>query len=234
MTLSLCLAQEVRISLESKPRCVIIGGGGHARVLIDCIQLSGCAIIHGILEREGRSGDVFGLPILGGDDRLPALSREGVTHFAVGVGGAGDNGPRQRLFELACAHGLTPLTVVHPTAIVSPLATIGAGGQLLPGAIVNAGARLDVNCLINSGAIVEHDCVVGDHVHIATGARLASTVQIGRAAHIGAGATVRQCVTIGEGAIVGAGAVVIHDVPPWTVVAGVPARVLRTIERPSA
>jgi acetyltransferase-like isoleucine patch superfamily enzyme len=93
--------------------------------------------------------------------------------------------------------------------------------------MVNAGAALGVNVIINTGAIVEHDCVVGDHVHIATGSRLCSTVHIGTGAHIGAGAIVRQLITIGEEAIVGAGAVVVKDVEPWTVVVGVPARVLK-------
>lgn len=170
---------------------------------------------------------ILGVMVVGGDDRLAALAREGVTHFVVGLGGVGDNRPRQRLFDFAIGIGLQPVTVVHPSVVCSSWATIGAGSVLLPGAIINAGARLGVNVIVNSGAIVEHDCEIGDHAHIATGARLASTVCVGRAAHIGAGATVRQCLTIGEEAIVGAGAMVVDDVAPRSVVAGVPARPLR-------
>ena len=54
-------------------------------------------------------------------------------------------------------------------------------------------------------------------------------MRVGAAAHIGAGATVRQLISIGEGAVVGAGAVVVKDVPPWTVVVGVPARILKRV-----
>jgi UDP-perosamine 4-acetyltransferase len=210
-------------------RCVILGGGGHARVLIDCIRESDLAEIEGVLDPDSslHGQKVLDVPVLGGDELLGGMASGGVTHFVVGLGGVGDNGPRRRLFELGCSCRLIPLTVRHPSAIVSRWASIGTGCQLLPGIIVNACAVLGKNVIVNSGAIVEHDCVVGDHAHIATGARLASTVQVGTAAHIGAGATVRQSIRIGEGAIVGAGAVVVKDVGPSVVVAGVPARPIR-------
>lgn len=213
------------------PVCIILGGGGHARVLIDCVQASGLAQLCGILDPNRTLWDqaLLNVPIVGGDERLDDVIAQGATHFAIGLVGTGDNRPRQKLFELALLHGLKPMTIQHPTAIVSHWAVTGEGSQLLPGSIVNAGARLGVNVIVNSGAIIEHDCVIGAHVHIATGAKLASTVRVDDGAHIGAGATIRQGVTIGEGAIVGLGAVVIEDVAPWTVVVGVPARVLRTI-----
>jgi sugar O-acyltransferase (sialic acid O-acetyltransferase NeuD family) len=217
------------------PRCVILGGGGHACVLIDCIRESGLSEIEGILEADSslRGRKVLDVLVLGGDELLRGLAAGGVTHFVVGLGGVGDNGPRRRLFELGCSCRLIPLTVRHPSAMVSRWATIGRGCQLLPGSIVNAGAALGKNVIVNSGAIVEHDCDVGDHVHIATGARLASTVRVGMGAHVGASATVRQCIRIGTGVIVGAGAVVVKDVEPGAVVAGVPARSIRQKKKES-
>jgi UDP-perosamine 4-acetyltransferase len=211
------------------PRCAILGGGGHARVLIDCIRESGLAEIEGVLDLDSslHGQKILDVPVLGNDDLLGEIAASGVKHFMVGLGGVGDNGPRRRLFELGCSCRLTPLTVRHPSALVSRWARIGPGCQLLPGSIVNAGATLGKNVIVNSGAIVEHDCVIGDHVHIATGAKLASTVQAGVGAHVGAGATVKQSVRIGEGAIIGAGAVVVKNVEPGIVVVGVPARPIR-------
>ncbi len=212
----------------SLPRCVILGGGGHARVLVDCIRESRLSEIEGVLDADpsihGRK--VLDVLILGGDEMLGGLAAGGVTHFVVGLGGVRDNGPRRRLFELGLLFRLAPLSVRHPSAVVSRWAGVGPGCQLLPGSIVNAGAVLGKNIIVNSGAVVEHDCVVEDHVHIATGARLASGVRAGAGAHIGAGATVRQGIAIGERAVVGAGAAVIRDVAAGTVVAGVPARPL--------
>jgi sugar O-acyltransferase (sialic acid O-acetyltransferase NeuD family) len=209
--------------------CVIIGGGGHAEVLIDCIQSRGNVRIEGVLDADqSRWGRVIlGVPILGGDDLLQQMPQRGVKFFVVGVGSIGDNRIRQRLFELGLKSGLAPLTVIHPSVILSSGAKVGPGSQIFPGSVVNAGAVVGCNVIINSGAIVEHDCMIGNHVHIATGAKLASTVQIGTGAHIGVGAVVRQCMRIGEYACVGAGAVVISEVPPWTVFVGNPARRLR-------
>ncbi len=218
------------------PRCVVLGGGGHARVLIECLRASKTALPQAVLDADqSRWGsEVLGVPIRGGDDLLPDLWREGIRHFVVGVGGIGDNEPRRQLFELALRQGLTPLRVCHPSAVCSPSAIIGEGTVILPHAVVHAGARIGVNVIVNTAAVVEHDCAIGDHVHVATGATLCSTVRVGALAHIGAGAVVRQCASIGEGALIGAGAVVICDVAPHTTVVGVPAAPLHeaVVDRP--
>jgi sugar O-acyltransferase (sialic acid O-acetyltransferase NeuD family) len=206
-------------------RCVILGGGGHARVLIDVMREVGLGEPHGILDADASrwGGELDGVPILGGDELLTQLADHGVTSFVVGLGSVGDTRPRRRLFSLAIEHGLEPLTLCHPSAVCSSVVTLGAGCQLLPGSIVNAGASLGADVIVNSGAIIEHDCVVGDHVHVATGARLASSVHVGAGAHVGIGAVVRQCISIGEYAVIGAGAVVVRDVRAKTTVVGVPA-----------
>ena len=208
--------------------CVILGGGGHARVLIDSLLSVSQVRVHGILDPDRAlwGTSQFGVPILGGDDRLADLVSQGVDCFVVGLGGTGNNRPRQRLFEFGLTHHLRPLTVIHPAAMCSSRATIGAGCQLLPGSIINAGAELRVNVIVNSGATVEHDCRLGNHVHVASGATLASTVRVGDRAHVGGGATIRQCIVIGEDAVIGAGAVVLKDVAAGQTVAGVPARPL--------
>ncbi len=210
------------------PRVVVLGGGGHARVLLDCLLLRADSDIVGLLDADSsRVGSVvYEVPVLGNDELLGALVRRGVTHFVVGLGGVGDNEPRRRLFEVGIGAGLRPLEVRHPSAVVSSRAELGEGCQLLPGCVVNAGAVLGRNVLVNSAAVVEHDCQIGDHVHLATGSRLASTVRMGVGANVGAGATVRQYTSIGACAIVGAGAVVVRDVPPGALVVGVPAKVV--------
>lgn len=213
---------------DNRPLCVILGGGGHAVVLIEMLILEGGAVPWAVLDSNQTlwGHQLCGLPILGGDECLPGLKSEGVDSFIVGLGGTGDNEPRRRLFVNAQGIGLRPLTVRHPRAICSPSAHVGEGTVLLAGSIVGARTTVGRNVIINSGAIVEHDSQIGDHVHIASGAVLASTVTVEEGAHIGAGAVIRQCMRIGAGSIVGAGAVVVRDVEAGRTVAGVPAQPL--------
>lgn len=212
--------------MTKRPSCVVFGGGGHARVLIDALLASGAGRPAAVLDadRAVHGNDILGVPVIGDDDStLPKR----ITHFVVGLGSAGDCAPRKRLYALALSRGLKPLTVVHPGAVVSRFARLGPGCAVFARAVVNAGAVLGANVIVNTGAIVEHDCEIGDHAHVATGACLAGAVTVGAGAHVGVGACVRQGVKIGAGAVIGAGAAVVADIPAGATAVGVPARPLK-------
>lgn len=213
-------------------RILGLGAGGHAKAVLDVVAALGRYEVVGLLDpRSELVGTTVGGAVVLGDDSL--LSRhydDGVRHAFIGLGGAGETRPRRRLYDLARAEGFEVVTLVHPSAVVSPSATIGAGATVMPVAVVQADCTLAEDVIVNTGAVVEHDCEVGAHVHVASNATLASGVVVGDGAHVGAGATVRQGIRVGEGAVIGAGAVVVDDVEPATVVAGVPARVLRRAE----
>jgi len=205
-----------------------LGAGGHAKVVLEILRMNSCFELVGLLDSKSelKGQSVLGVPVLGDDSCLSDLLNRGIKHFFIGVGSIGEVSLRLRLYNLAMAHDMQPVSALHPQAVISPSATIGPGATVMATAVINACAALGANVIINTGAIVEHDCVLADHVHVATGARLASAVRVGRGAHIGAGATIRQGITIGEGAIVGIGTAVVKDVKPHTIVVGVPARPL--------
>jgi len=205
-------------------KCVLIGGGGHGRVLIEAFAPGQ---IHCVIDSQADLQEVSGVPVIGSDDKLPELVSLGYTHFIIGVGSSKSCARRAALFDQAVQAGLSPQSVVHPTAYVAKSVFCGAGCQILPRAVIHTAARLSAHVLVNTAAVIEHDCSIGAHAHIATGAVVCGGVHIGAASHIGAGAVIRQGIRIGARVVVGAGAVVVRDVADGVVVAGVPARPLK-------
>ena len=197
---------------------ILIGGGGHAKVVIDCVLSAGDRVV-GILDDTLASGtDVLGIPVLG---KTEAWIKYPDCKFIISIG---SNGVRRKI---ATKWMLPWYTAIHPAATVSSFARIGAGTVVMPGAIVNAGAVVGCHCIINSGAVVEHDNVLGDYVHISPNAALGGTVSVGEGTHVGIGACVRNNTSICGGCTVGAGAAVVKDITESGVYAGVPARKIK-------
>ncbi len=205
-------------------RIVVIGGGEHARVLIEAIRAGSIAQeLLGFVDPEicEETSRRLGVARLGGEDALERHSG------ALGILGFAALETRSRRED--AVRRLTPLlsgwaVVVHSSAWVSPTATVGEGTVIMAGAVVQTGARIGAHCVVNTGATVEHDAVLGEHTQLAPGATLGGAVRIGPLAYIGLGAVVRDHTSVGAGATVGMGAVVVRDVAAGARVVGVPAR----------
>lgn len=207
---------------------VVVGGGGHAKAVIELMLAIGGYSIVGMTDKDhARSQSSFlGVETLGDDRVLKRLLDRGIRHAAVGVGSIRDNHPRQRIYEQLKSMGFQLPALVHPSAWVSPSASLREGVHVMAKVLVQANVQIGENVILNTGSIVEHDCRIGSHVHVSSGACLAGEVRVGELAFIGVGARVIQTVRIGEAAVVGAGAVVLNDVEPRAVMVGVPARAL--------
>jgi len=215
----------------SKP-VIIIGGGGHAKVLAETLLRNDQNIL-GFTDPDASATLFETIPNLGTDAQILTHRAEEIL-LVNGLGSVGDNSARQTIFSTFTAKAYRFSQVIHPRAIISSMdLKLGQGCQTLAGAIINPGARLGDNVFINSQAVIEHDCLIGNHVHISPGAIICGNCSIGEMAYIGASATIKQGVNIGDGAIIAAGAVVIHDVPPHTLVAGVPAQEKRSLKSQS-
>ncbi|MBN1902431.1 acetyltransferase [Candidatus Sumerlaeota bacterium] len=211
-------------------KILVIGAGGHARVIIDCLLESENWQIGAIERKDSDKKEIMGCPVVGSDEDIPSLFKQGFIHAVIGVGSVGDTTIRRRIYTDLKKIGFKMPVIIHPRAIVSKHSRIGEGTVVFPGAIVNPGSRIGCNCIVNSGAIVEHDCVLGDFAHTAPGSRLAGTVTICNDVHVGIGAIVREKITIGEHSLIGAGTVVVKDVEPYSLMIGVPARLLKKLE----
>jgi sugar O-acyltransferase (sialic acid O-acetyltransferase NeuD family) len=200
----------------------VIGGGGHARVVLDALLGAG-RVVAGILDPRLPAGSfVYGVPVRGGDEVLDSLpARE--TILANGVGANPAIAPRTRVFQSLCARGFEFTRIQHASAILGRECSVGAGAQIMAGVVLQAGVRVGGNAVVNTRVSVDHDSLIGAHAFLAPGAVLCGDVQIEERAFIGAAAVVLPGVCVGAGAIVGAGAVVTKAVPAGWSVAGNPA-----------
>jgi sugar O-acyltransferase (sialic acid O-acetyltransferase NeuD family) len=203
---------------------IILGAGGHAKVLIDALKLRSVEIA-GIVDpdQEKHGTSILGIPVIGDDD-IVLKKAPGTIMLVNGIGSVKQPKLRKQLFDSFKSKGFTFASVLHPSAVVAPDVVLGEGCQVMACAVIQPGSRIGINVIVNTKASVDHDCIISDHVHISPGVTLSGGVTIGRMAHIGAGATVVQGMNIGDNCLVGAGAVVIEDVPAETQVFGVPAK----------
>jgi UDP-perosamine 4-acetyltransferase len=203
---------------------VILGGGGHARVVIDALRCAG-HVIAGVIDPKADVAQSLpkGVTWLGKD---LSQVKAGEVEVAIGIGSleASAQNARVRLFGEAKAGGFEVITVKHPSAIVANDVALGEGSQIMAGAILQTGVRTGINCIVNTGASIDHDCRIGDHVHIAPRAVLSGTVDVGTGCHLGTGAVVIQNIRIGDWAMIAAGAVITSDVQPGARVAPGPQR----------
>ncbi|MCT4556795.1 MAG: acetyltransferase [Pelagimonas sp.] len=192
---------------------VLLGGGGHARVVLAAWHEP----VFGVIAPHAPA---FGMPKwLGSDDALADLSRDYVL-----LNGVGAIPLRRKLYDCARALGFDVSGVIHPSAILAAPPDLGPGVQIMARAVIQPNVSLGENTIINTGSIVEHDCQIGAHSHIAPGAILCGGVHVGAGSHLGAGAVIREGIRIGDNAVIGAGAVVVKDVSSGSKVMGCPAR----------
>jgi len=203
---------------------IIVGAGGHGRVLADALLAAGRSVL-GFVDADPALSRLtcLGLPVLGTDQDL-FDGRWPDAVLANGVGGRPGARIRREVQERLEAEGRRFTGVIHPAAVVSRFADVDETAQVLARAVVQVGATVSHGGIVNTAAVVEHGCLLEPFVHLAPGAVLCGDVCIGAGGHVGAGAVVREGVRLGPGVIVGAGAVVLADHPGPGVLVGNPAR----------
>lgn len=196
-----------------KKSIVIIGCGGHGRVIADIVRCSGDELV-GFLD----DGIVP-------DDKNHVLGRTSDyklykdAYFIVGIGNASI---RRKIVE--SMSDVKWYTAIHPSAVISSNVVIGEGCAIMANSTVNTGSIVGKHSIVNTGAIAEHDNRIGDYVHVSVGTKLGGTVTVGNDTWLGIGAVVSNNISICEECMIGAGAVVIHDINEKGTYVGIPAR----------
>ena len=205
---------------------LIVGAGGHGKVVADTAQKMGFwEKIAFLDDHYPNIHTVMNWPVIGNTQNSLPLQNE-YSSLIVAIG---SNILRTELICLYRAEGFVIPTIIHPGAHVSDSANIGEGTVIFANAVVNAASVIGTGCIINTAATVDHDCCLNNGVHVSPGAHLAGGVFVGHHTWIGIGACIIQGISLGDSVVVGAGAVVVNNFPDNVTIVGNPAKTLNKL-----
>lgn len=184
-------------------RIIIIGCGGHGKVIADIAVKNGYKDISFI--DDNTKGECIGFPVIGTINDIESFC-DGRTDFIIGIG---NNYTRKFIAE---KYDINWTTLIHPSAQIAINVSIGNGTVVMAGAVINTCASIGNHCIINTGAVVEHDNIINDYVHISSGVKISGTVVVGECTWIGTGSSVINNIDICNDVIIGVGSVVIRNI----------------------
>ncbi|MGA2052051.1 MAG: acetyltransferase [Opitutales bacterium] len=218
--------------VQGKRPLVIVGAGGFGMEVLWVVSRisaalgpSGWNVIGFVDDKSALQGvRVDGVQVLGKVNEFLERYAGQKLYFHCAIG---KNRHRQRLAELFESHGFLPATLIDPLAAVSPHAEIGLGSYIAPQVCVAPLAKVGRHVLINMGSSVGHHCQVDDYAQACPGTRMNGKCVVEKLAFLGSNVTLQPGKRVGEGATVGASSFVLRNVPPYSLVMGVPARLMQ-------
>ncbi len=206
---------------------VIIGAGGHAKVIID------------LIESMPEISRKYKVELL--DDNIPigtlicgkkitgtisnCLNYSADAKFIISIG---NNKIRRKVAE---KYQLPYISLIHPSAVIGKNVDLGQGTVVMANAVINCESKIGKHCIINTSATIDHECMLGDYVHISPGVHLGGQVSVGEESWIGIGSCVKNNVDIGKKVVVGAGTVVIKGLAEKCTAVGNPAKIIKWEEK---
>jgi sugar O-acyltransferase (sialic acid O-acetyltransferase NeuD family) len=206
-------------------RLLIIGTGGHGKVVLDCAKKQYNSIT--FMTNDTHSAGMDGYPVIYEQEISVDAVLKNFDELIVAIG---NNKARLKISFDYSMKGIKLATIIHETAIISESAVIGEGTVVLANAVINPFAKIGKCCIVNTGAIIEHDCILKDGVHISPNAAMGGTVYIGEKTWVCVGSSIANNITIGDNSVIGAGSVIIKNVPDKVLVAGIPAIIKKHYE----
>ena len=210
-------------------KIVVIGSGGHAKVVADIIlstkrDLNEEIEIVAFLDDNYNNleyKEIYGIPNTGNLDQIEKFNREEYL-FIIAIG---NNYIREKIFKKY--NKLNYYTAIHPKATIAREAVIGEGTVIMANVVVNAYSTIGKHCILNTSSVIEHDNILKDYVHVSSSAILCGGVSVNKRSWIGAASVVKQQISIGGDVMIGAGAVIIRDVEDNCTIVGNPGKVIK-------
>ena len=192
---------------------ILYGAGGHCKVVIDILEAVGIGI-ECVVDDDPLTSNLLNYPLL-----------KAGTKFDQAIITIGYCQIRRKIASSITVNDF--VTVIHPSAIVSPHSEIGEGTVIMHGAIIQSCAKIGAHCIINTKSSVDHDVNLHDYVHVAPGSTICGGAEIGECTWLGAGSVVKQGIHIGKNCMIGAGSVVVKNIPDNVIAYGNPCLVIR-------
>ncbi|MGX8236981.1 acetyltransferase [Exiguobacterium undae] len=200
---------------------ILIGNGGHAKVLTEILLKQNRRIIG--FTAPNLQANNFNIPYLGTDSKIESFSSENIE-LVLALGSVNVTNIRSYIFKKYKKKGYSFASVIHNSAIISSFSEMGEGVQIMAGSIIEAFSKISENTIVNTLSIINHDSIIGKHCHIAPGSNISGNVNIGDYSYIGSGATIIHNINIGENVLIGAGSVVLKSIKSNGKAYGVPAK----------
>lgn len=202
---------------------VIIGAGGHAKVIADIIVKSNDEVIGFLDDDQTLSPNIIDrYKLIGTIADCEKIQRKNPDfQFIIAIG---NNHIRTKVAD---KYNLNYYTAIHPSTIIGLGVNIAEGTAIMANAVINSSTKIGKHCIINTGAIIEHDNIIEDCVHISPNATLCGTVNVGKLTHIGAGAIVKNNMTVCNNCIIGAGGVVVKSIEEEGTYIGIPVKKIK-------
>lgn len=193
---------------------IIIGGGGHATVLIELLKLLGKTILGVVAPQFCTIKNYSDINYLGNDEVIFKSYYPRNVKLINGVGAVSvqKNQVRQKIFQIFKDAGYSFETLVHPSAIVANTVILDEGVQVMARVVIQPNTIIEKNTIINTGACIDHDCFIAENTHIAPGVTISGNVTIGKNSHIGVGTNIIQGIDVGCNVMISAGSTVVKNV----------------------
>ncbi len=202
-----------------KDKLLIIGAGGHGKVVADiALKMDRWKEI-AFLDDNEEFKTSMGIEVIGKSADMYRYIKDYDIFVAIGT-----NEMRKIIQEKLEIRGANIPVLIHPEAVIGREVEIGVGTVIMAGVVVNCCTTIGKGCIINTGATIDHDNVCEDYVHISPGVHTAGAVRIGKGTWLGIGSIVSNNITITSGCTIGAGAVVVRNIGKSGTYVGIPAR----------
>ena len=195
----------------------LYGASGHAKVIIDIIKANQLEL-NALFDDNEQLTNLSGYPIWS-----PSLINEKID-LLISIG---NNEIRRKIAETLPVNFVT---LAHPSAIISPTATLDSGSVVMQGAILQSDVKVGKHVIVNTAASIDHECVLADYVHVSPNSTLCGNVSVGEGTWIGAGSVILPGVTIGKWCTIGAGSVVAKDIPDFCLAVGNRCKIIKRYE----